>query len=841
MAPVTVLDAPADVAPPEAPPERRVARGGGGRRWFRWAGRLRRPETAVNLLVVVACVAFTFWQMQPGYMFANTTPTGGDMGAHVWLPWYVEHHLLPNFQITGWTMDWYAGFPALTFYFPLPILMIIAAHVVLPYNVAFKVVTALGVLALPAAAWGFGRLARLPFPGPACLAAASMPYLFSRDWTIYGGNIASTMAGEFCFSISLAFALLFLGVVARGLQEGRHRVLASLLLLGAGLSHLLPTIFAVVGAVVLTVMINPRRSWRWSLPVLVVAGLLSAWWSLPFELRLPYATNMGYQKTTTYMSTLFPNGLTWLFALALLGAVLSMARRRRLGVFLTVMAVLSALAFRYTPQYRLWNARVIPFWYLCLYFLAGLAFFEVGNLIVEAVRGERRLRSERSLLAVPVVTLLVALIWVGYPLRVLPLGHTLANGNYDWLGITSSDSSYVPDWVKWNYSGYQGTDKTRRHEYFALMATMGQIGHQYGCGRAMWEYEPELNDMGTPDALMLLPYWTKGCIGSMEGLYYESSATTPYHFINASELSLSPSDPDREVNSSYASSPNVPLGVEHLQMFGVRYYLAISPQTQQQANADPSLRLLRRMGPFPVTYTNGNNSSVRSDYWNIYQVLGSHLVTPLANQPVVMKGVSGGNQAWLNPSVAWYDNPARWSVYEAASGPRSWARVAASDANPPQTPLPAVTVSAVRVHEESMSFDVSRTGVPVLVNTSYFPNWHASGAEGPYRVTPNLMVVVPTSRHVSLYYGTTPLNVTADGLTFLGLLGLIGLWWYRPDLRRRERPVPAPPPPPSSRGLAEPWARLGHELADAPGGGTWVAEDLDGWLDHPGGLASPPD
>src|SRR5579875_2160617 len=191
--------------------------------------------------------------MQPADMFANTTPTGGDMGAHVWLPWYVEHHLLPHFQITGWTMDWYAGFPVLTFYFPLPILMIIAAHVVLPYNVAFKVVTALGVLALPAAAWGFGRLARLPFPGPACLAAATLPYLFARDWTIYGGNIASTMAGEFCFSISLVFALLFLGVVVRGLDEGRHRLLAPLLLLGAGLSHLLPTIFAVVGAVVLTV------------------------------------------------------------------------------------------------------------------------------------------------------------------------------------------------------------------------------------------------------------------------------------------------------------------------------------------------------------------------------------------------------------------------------------------------------------------------------------------------------------------------------------------------------------------------------------------------------------
>jgi hypothetical protein len=34
----------------------------------------------------------------------------------------------------------------------------------------------------------------------------------------------------------------------------------------------------------------------------------------------------------------------------------------------------------------------------------------------------------------------------------------------------------------------------------------------------MWEYEPELVRYGTPMALMLLPHWTHGCIGSMEGL-----------------------------------------------------------------------------------------------------------------------------------------------------------------------------------------------------------------------------------------------------------------------------------------------------------------------------------
>ena len=37
--------------------------------------------------------------------------------------------------------------------------------VVLPYNVSFKLVTVVGVLSLPVAAWAFGKLVGLRFPG----------------------------------------------------------------------------------------------------------------------------------------------------------------------------------------------------------------------------------------------------------------------------------------------------------------------------------------------------------------------------------------------------------------------------------------------------------------------------------------------------------------------------------------------------------------------------------------------------------------------------------------------------------------------------------------------------
>jgi hypothetical protein len=85
-----------------------------------------------------------------------------------------------------------------------------------------------------------------------------------------------------------------------------------------------------------------------------------------------------------------------------------------------------------------------------------------------------------------------------------------------------------------------------------------------------------------------------------------------------------------------------------------------------------------------------------------------------------------------------------------------------------------------------VSFHVSRTGVPILVKTSYFPNWTVEGARGVYRSTPNFMIVVPTSQDVHLTYSTTTVEWTGRILTLGGVAGLGALvWWGRRSRRSR--------------------------------------------------------
>jgi len=758
--------------------------------------RFRRPspQAVVTGSVVALAVLFVFSQLQPSLLFSNTTPSGGDMGAHVWLPAFLRDHLLHHGRITGWAPDWYAGFPALTFYFPLPSILIVLLGVLLPYGVAFKLVTVLGVLSLPVAAYLFGRLSRMPFPGPALLAVATVPFLFDRSpgFTIWGGNIPSTLAGEFSFSIGLSIGLVFLGVVARGLETGRHRFLAAVLLVLTGLCHVIPTLFVIAGAGVLFVQRADRRRARFVVSILAVAGLVVGFWLVPFALRLPYANDMGWEKITDYGKHLFPANLRWVLALAAAGAISAIALWRRAALAIVGMAVVAAVAFLAAPEGRLWNARFLPFWYLCLYLLAAVAVSEISLAIGSLLSGDPERPLRASPLLAPIVALAVTLIIVNLPLE---RGRAAAAQQVYKPGLLhrllpipeTKDSSFIPSWVKWNYTGYER--KKEYPEYRAIVATMAKLP----CGRAMWEYDPKLDRYGTPMALMLLPYWTHGCIGSMEGLFFESSATTPYHFLNQAELSKTPSNPQRDL--PYRTL-DVPAGIRHLQLLGVRYYMASSDEAKNQARVHPDLHLVATSGP-----------------WEVYEIANAPLVEPLTAKPAVLVGLPGGARPWLDVSAHWYQDAASFQIPLAPEGPRDWPRVQLHEhakvgtkvgssvrmAPPPLRAVPAATVSRVRRGDDRVAFDVDRVGTPVLVKVSYFPNWKVSGGRGPWRVTPNLMVVIPTSKHVSLHYGYTPVDALGWLLTLLGIAGLVILF--------RRGPVDLPQPAPVEEAVIAPPAR----------------------------------
>ena len=181
-------------------------------------------EDLVGLAVVVVCVGVILSALHPDLLVRNTTANGGDMGAHVWWPAFLRDHWFNHFRLAGWAPDWYAGFPVGQFYFPLPALLIDLLAIVMPYDIAFKLVTVSGPLLLPIAAYTFARSLRFPWPSPPLFALATLRYVFETRngafakgddaWTIYGGNLASTLAGEFSYVLGISLGLFFLAALS---------------------------------------------------------------------------------------------------------------------------------------------------------------------------------------------------------------------------------------------------------------------------------------------------------------------------------------------------------------------------------------------------------------------------------------------------------------------------------------------------------------------------------------------------------------------------------------------------------------------------------------------------
>jgi hypothetical protein len=808
-----LIDAPApgrdrrDEDQPPEPPER-------ARAWY------DRLECWVGVAIVAACCIFVLVQLQPTLLLRDTTVAGGDTGAHVWFPAFLRDHLLP-WRLAGWSNAFYAGFPAGQYYFPFPALLIVALDVFIPYNVAFKLVTAAGPLVFPVGAYVFARGIRVPRPAAPMLAVGATAFMFFKgggdstmtfDLHIMGGTLASTFAGEYSFMIALALALFFLGTLAMALDRRGPLWLPAVLAAAVIMSHLIVAIFAGLAAVVIWLVKRPRKNSTRVLAIGAVAVLLTAVWLVPLVATLGYTTDMRYEPIGNYLDWMFLGENWFLYPLVIAAIAAGIWYRRRSTLIVAAITVVTGLLFYNWEGLRAvlgkapaWNLRLLPFWYLMLFLLAALGVAELARL---TARGAAWVIKDAS----------DAPPWVGpqapsdveppAPSDVEPPAASVTTARFTreatrvvaiallavvatTVALVRMDQTrdFLPYWARYNYTGYESgsaADYTAKSwpEYRAFLDTARKLAP----GRLAWEGGDAIGAYGTPLALMLLPYWTDGRIDSMEGLYFEASATTPYHFMMIATLAQSPSNPVRAL--PYRSIAEFDLGVRYLQLMGVRYYAAFTPEAKAAAAKNPALSVVATVPDLDGKPPNG---------WTIYRVADSPTVSSLAYQPVVVDDLHADQSwkcenapkpdpataqdaefsAWECSAIPWFNDPNALDRPLTDGGPASWLHASAATARSvARRVLPDVKVSNIRTTESSVSFDVDRTGVPVMVKTSYFPNWQAEGADGPWRATPNFMVVVPTSKHVELTYGTTSAEWLGRFLTLVGLAGLVGLVWW---------------------------------------------------------------
>jgi uncharacterized membrane protein len=678
----------------------------------------------VTTIIVFAIIYFAICVvLRPWLIFSLTTTAGGDTGAHHYAVKFMIDNLLPKFRVNGWSNGWFAGMPIIQFYFPLPYLMIALLSKIIPYNIAFKVITVLGSFILPACAYWMIKLFRFKYPYPLLCALGATLFLFIKNYSIYGGNFLSSLAGEFGYSFSFALGFLFIGTMHLALErESKFNwlfVLNCFILMAIALSHVLTTICLTVMLPWLLLENRKGRNIGYMISVLVLGFFLTTFWSIPFALKLKYTPNMGWQNLKNF-KFLVPTELIPAVVLAVIGIIIYiiiiLLKHDKRNIVLTISYLLLNLAFFIPSGGRIWNARLLPYIYIIDLLLACYTLYILFGMLMIYLRKYRIYVSKiAAILFVP----LIALVAFGI---ILPL------------------KPEAVGWATYNYSGYE------EKPYWKIYSMMMGYIDSKPEGRWMIEQDHDsLEKLGSTRAFELIPFWTKST--TMEGLLAEGAFTSPFHFTEQALISKNPSN---AIPGLELPPLNVKLGVENLKMMNIRYMIANSPEVQAELDKNPDAELMAKF-----------------DVFNFYEIKTTNkYVEILKNIPVKVK-----TDKWYDTILPWfkYDDPNKafiiWNQGE--KGLENFKEVA-PDAVTKVEKVSIKTygeVSEEHVENEKITFKTTAIGVPHIIKISYFPNWKAIGADGPYAISPSFMMVIPRQQNVTLYYGSTKTDVIARTFT----------------------------------------------------------------------------
>ena len=694
-----------------------------------WFFRVESVPHLLDIAVLILVEVFIFSKFDLPSLIAATTTTGGDTASHFYTLQYLKGTLLPAGRISGWTMGNYGGFPILQFYFPLPFLLMTLLDLIMPLQVAFKLVSLLGTALLPVCAFGMLRLIRCPFPGPGIGAALMLPFLFNGANSMWGGNILSTLAGEFTYSLSMALSLVLIGSLYRGAQENRYVIGNAILVFLVGFSHGYTLLF--VEAMSLFILMTPTgfvHRLVYLFKVYALGFCLLAFWLVPLLVFTKYTTSYHLVWTIRSIHEIIPEILLPFIAVGIFGSMILLiwglrtmsnsgsALLAKLG-YLWFGLLAAAVFFVAAPRIGVVDIRYVPYGQLMACLLAALSFGWLGSRLLNR--------------------------WgLNLILMVLVVAFTMHWTN-DRLGT-------VQGWSKWNYEGFEGK-KTWPVFYRINQALQGDFQDP----RVVYEHSSDHNIFGSTRAFESLPLFAGRA--TLEGLYMQASISAPFIFYIQSEVSKETSQPFPQYNYTIMDFDRAR---EHLKLFNVRDLIIRSSAAKQAIRKAAGYELKQSIGYYELWELTTNSDR----YVELFE-----------NEPVFYQGNS-----WKEVSYQWFTRDDLMDVhlvFDPQNQPGQSDAVKLSTASLDTLPKVRVDAENCQVREtvgnDTIQIDTTCINKPLLVKVSYHPNWRVEGAERIYLVSPSFMLIYPQQQHVQLSYGPGPWDRSGMVLSVFSMLVLL--------------------------------------------------------------------
>jgi hypothetical protein len=777
----------------------------------------------VTLGVLAGVWAFLLNYFRPELILLDTYPAGGDTPSFVHPVEHLRDVLLPAGLPQGWDLGNFGGYAPYQFYFLPPSLAMIAMSAVIPLNVAFKLVTVAGTFLLPLSSLLALRAMRYPFPVPALGAAASLVFLFNEGNSMWGGNVPSTLAGEFSFSLGFGLAVLFFGLVYRGVETGRGWRSQAAVLALAGLCH--PVAFLNAASPGLFFLLDRARFARNLRHLVVVYGmavLLMGFWLVPLVAKVGYSTSINWTWHFQSWREPLPRILLPFAALALIvaaavlirplvdrvraraagapGGALGLAAVAAAAVLALVAAATAVVATVAVARDLVPPQRLGPGWVTVLAAIVATALLAArtaraapgdrpacyllfGILVTTILFYNATAAGLPEIRFAPFAQLLVVLLavdLVARPLALVPApvlpGLVLVGLVVAWV---EASITYVPSWIRWNYEGIE-----RKPTYPTLRKLFDHLAGTITEPRVAYENSPQYERFGSMRIFESLPHFAGRA--TLEGLLLQTPVTAPFVYYIQSEISLQGTG----VIPGYPyPSVNAPRGTPRLDLFNTRDLLAITPEVKNALAADPRWERTLDLAPYAVfRRRDADHNFVRVPRF----------------RPVLVH-----TKRWKRDFHRWFSDDAALGVPIVAADTvpaAERARFTLESRSPtdlPRAPLHAVCAIVERLSPLALEFTTTCPGLPHWISMAYYPNWQVEGAARVYLASPAFMLVFPDGPRVRLAFRRLPVDWLGIAASLVGLL----LWAIPPLGRRLEGELPAAVARPLAR--AHPWLVVG--------------------------------
>ena len=670
----------------------------------------------IDIAILIFIFFFILSFFRPQLLFLETTINGGDTGSHYPCAAYLKEVLLPQGKITGWMQGNYAGFPLFYHYFPLPFITMAVLNVFFSLQVAFKLVSVMGIFLLPLCVYLAFRIMKYKFPIPIIAAVFTLPFLFHEGNSMWGGNIPSTLAGEFCYSISFSFVMLFMGTLYRGVKERRFVVLNAILIPLIALCHAYTFLFCLIcGSFFL--ITDFKNNVKYLFTVYGLAFLLLAFWTFPLLANLPYTTSFVVRWTIHSLLEVFPVILMPFCGFTIVSICLNIKDHRTL--YLLYLMVLSALVYLLGPYIGFLDIRFVPFIQILLCVMGASVLLKIAEKL-------------KLISLLPLILFLGVLLWV------------------------NENTTYVKSWIKWNYSGYENK---RTWDTFN---EINQYLRHSGTGRVVWEHTPLDEALGSIRTSETLPYFAKR--QTLEGIHMLGAVSAPFVFFIESETSYRSCNP---IPTYFYATLDIQRGMDHFELFNVDQFVVRSPELKKTLESHPRLKLEKVVDEYQIYRLAGHESEYVVPLKNQPVLFVTDDWKDISYQWFTTENFK---DTFLVFSYGADKRDIKRFEQHASS---------LDEVRTISYPGKSITVKSV-IHEESIDIETSVIGHPLLVKVSFHPNWKVTGAEKIFLASPSFMIIFPTDHHVTLTFTSGRAGKIGFFLTMTGvLLTCLGPFWLK--------------------------------------------------------------